>query len=114
MNLSSLIGDGVRDRLTIDTPEGVPLELTLAGVGSRFTSALIDYVFQTIILVALLLVLRFGVGIDRARADRRGVLGGGLLRRLLGLRRRLRVLNSGRTPGKAMNGLRSYASPGRR
>ena len=45
------------DRLTIDTPEGVPLELTLAGVGSRFTSALIDYVFQTIILVALLVLV---------------------------------------------------------
>ena len=28
------------DRLTIDTPEGVPLELTLAGVGSRCSAAL--------------------------------------------------------------------------
>ena len=34
------------DRLTIATPEGVDLELTLAGVGSRFTSALVDYLIQ--------------------------------------------------------------------
>ena len=51
------------DRLTIDTPEGVPLELTLAGVGSRFASALVDYVIQFLILAALavlLAVLGFG------------------------------------------------------
>ena len=47
MNVSSLIQMVFEDRLTIDTPEGVPLELTLAGVGSRFAAALIDYVFQS-------------------------------------------------------------------
>ena len=28
------------DRLTIDTPEGVPVELTLAGIGSRCAAQL--------------------------------------------------------------------------
>ena len=51
------------DRLTIATPEGVDLELTLAGVGSRFTSALLDYLIQLVILIALALVLGLGVGL---------------------------------------------------
>jgi hypothetical protein len=75
MNLSSLIGMVFEDRLTIDTPEGVPLELTLAGVGSRFTSALIDYLFQTIILVALCSCCDSASGSTRARAASPRLLG---------------------------------------
>jgi hypothetical protein len=48
------------DRLTIATPEGVDLELTLAGVGLRFTSALVDYLIQLLILVGLGIVLPSG------------------------------------------------------
>src|SRR6478735_1456586 len=101
------------DRLTIDTPEGVPLELTLAGVGSRFTAALIDYILQTIILVALLLVLRFGVGIDPGSsgiATAFWVVGFFVV--FWGYDVAFEVLNSGRTPGKAMNGLRVVRESG--
>jgi uncharacterized RDD family membrane protein YckC len=101
------------DRLTIDTPEGVPLELTLAGVGSRCSSALIDYIFQTIILVALALVLRYGAGVSPGASAVSGaffVVGFFLV--FWGYDVAFEVLNSGRTPGKAMNGLRVVRESG--
>src|SRR5262249_19717493 len=45
------------DRVTIATPEGVDLTLTLAGVGSRFASAVVDILIQTLIIVALTIVV---------------------------------------------------------
>ena len=101
------------DRLTIDTPEGVPLELTLAGLGSRFAAALIDYVFQLIILIALALVLGYGAGLSPATSALSGalwVLGFFLV--FWGYDVAFEVLNSGRTPGKAMNGLRVVRESG--
>lgn len=95
------------DRLTIATPEGVDLELTLAGVGSRFASALIDYLIQLAILIALGLVLGLGVGL---KANQSGyataiwVVLGFLL--FVGYDVAFEVLASGRTPGKRLNGLR--------
>ena len=86
------------DRLTIDTPEGVPLELTLAGLGSRFAAALIDYVFQLIILIALALVLGYGAGLSPATSALSGalwVLGFFLV--FWGYDVAFEVLNSGRT-----------------
>jgi uncharacterized RDD family membrane protein YckC len=101
------------DRLTIDTPEGVPLELTLAGVGSRCAAALIDYVFQTIILIALALVLGVGAGLGpggSALSTAGYILGFFLV--FWGYDVAFEVLNSGRTPGKAMNGLRVVRESG--
>ncbi len=40
------------DRLRIATPEGVDVELTLAGIGSRFIAALLDLLIQGSILLA--------------------------------------------------------------
>jgi len=42
------------DRLTIRTPEGVELNLTLAGVGSRFAAAVVDAIIETILLIAII------------------------------------------------------------
>ena len=101
------------DRLTLDTPEGVQLELTLAGVGSRFTAALIDYLIQGVILLALGLVLGFGVGLDPGA--------GGFAAAIFficffllftGYDVSFEVLNSGRTPGKRLNGLRVVRESG--
>jgi len=47
------------DRLTIATPEGVALELILAGLGSRFLARLLD----TLIQLGIILALAFGLGI---------------------------------------------------
>jgi uncharacterized RDD family membrane protein YckC len=101
------------DRLTIDTPEGVPLELTLAGVGSRFTSALVDYVFQAIILVALALVIIYGVGLaPRANAVAPALWTLGFFFVFWGYDVAFEVLNAGRTPGKALNGIRVVRESG--
>lgn len=91
------------DRLRIATPEGVDLELTLAGVGSRFSSALIDFILQMILLGALALVFviagQFGGWGDAVFA---------LLAFLLfaGYDVLFEVFASGRTPGKRLNGIR--------
>jgi uncharacterized RDD family membrane protein YckC len=44
------------DRLTITTPEGVELELQLAGLGSRFVAQLIDLVIKAIAIVLVIVV----------------------------------------------------------
>jgi uncharacterized RDD family membrane protein YckC len=45
------------DRVTIATPEGVELELVLAGLGSRFMAALLDVVIQLGAIFALAIVI---------------------------------------------------------
>ena len=45
------------DRVTLATPEGVALELILAGLGSRFLARLLDTVIQVVLIIAL------GVGV---------------------------------------------------
>ena len=101
------------DRLTIDTPEGVPLELTLAGVGSRFASALLDYILQFIILVALALVLSYGAGFSPGSSSLSAAFWVvGFFVVFWGYDVAFEVLNSGRTPGKAMNGLRVVLESG--
>jgi uncharacterized RDD family membrane protein YckC len=94
----------IDDRITIATPEGVDLELTLAGVGSRFVSALVDVMLQLVLLVGV-----SGVG---AAA---GAFGSGYGSVVVLLASFLvfaaydvlfEVFASGRTPGKRLNGLR--------
>jgi uncharacterized RDD family membrane protein YckC len=45
------------DRVTIATPEGIELELVLAGVGSRFAASLVDVAVQLGSIFALAVVL---------------------------------------------------------
>jgi uncharacterized RDD family membrane protein YckC len=103
------------DVMTIQTPEGVDLMLTLAGVGSRFASAIVDYLIQAALLVALALLLFGGVSLGG------GDSGAGLLVALyfivsflvfVGYDITFEVLNSGQTPGKRMNGLRVVRTEG--
>ena len=58
------------DRIRIATPEGVDVELVLGGVGSRFTSAFVDFMIQGLAVTVCVLVFVFGVG---------GGVGGGLI-----------------------------------
>jgi uncharacterized RDD family membrane protein YckC len=96
------------DAISMQTPEGVTIELTLAGVGSRFVAAIIDHALQLAIVIAILVsvgltqnVVAFAVGtvftfvtffaydiIFETRA-------------------------SGRTPGKRLTGLRVVKTDGR-
>jgi uncharacterized RDD family membrane protein YckC len=92
------------DRITIPTPEGVDLQLTLAGGGARFVSALVDVVIQIVLLVAVTGIAAamgaFGSGYGYAFAFVAGFLV------FAGYDVLFEVFNSGRTPGKRLNGLR--------
>ncbi|MGA7270749.1 MAG: RDD family protein [Acidimicrobiia bacterium] len=96
------------DRLTIDTPEGVSIEVTLAGLGSRLGAAAIDLAIQG----ALLLVASLALTLAGSRLS--GDLGvflfgiGTLVVTaiVLGYYIVFEALNGGRTPGKAAFGLR--------
>jgi uncharacterized RDD family membrane protein YckC len=94
----------IDDRITIATPEGVDLELTLAGVGSRFVSALVDFMLQIVLLVGV-------TGVGAAV----GAFGNGFGAVVVLLASFLvfaaydvlfEVFAAGRTPGKRLNGLR--------
>src|SRR5664279_761029 len=51
------MSSGVQETLRIATPEGVSLELPLAGVGSRFVALLVDTLLQNLAFTALVIVL---------------------------------------------------------
>ncbi len=103
------------DRISIATPEGVDLDLTLAGIGSRFVAALIDACFQGAVLAALAIL----AGVVSAGGDGFEELGGGLAAGIalallmvgfflvfVGYPVAFETWASGRTPGKRWTGLR--------
>lgn len=102
------------DRASIRTPEGVELDLTLAGLGSRFGAALLD----SLILGVLLILTLFGITSVVALAPEGSgplVLGVGALVTfvlLIGYFLAFELGNGGRTPGKAAFGLRVVAASG--
>ncbi len=96
------------DRITIPTPEGVHLELTLAGLGSRAICGGTDLLLKGLLVGVLMLVLVAALGLD-------GVL---VLVPAAGLAMLLydvgfETLAGGRTPGKRMGGLRVVRASGR-
>jgi uncharacterized RDD family membrane protein YckC len=89
------------DRIVIATPEGVDLELTLAGVGSRFAAALVDTIVQGLVMLGLAIVLLLGLGgLGRAIYYVAAFLV------WFGYHVLFEVLASGRTPGKRWTGIR--------
>lgn len=95
------------DRISIATPEGVDLELTLAGVGSRCVARLIDQVLQTSVIIAVLLLADLA---GRGGGGGAGVAAAGLVVVLFlvqfGYDVLFETLASGRSPGKRWTGLR--------
>lgn len=95
------------DRMRIDTPEGISIEVTLAGLGSRLGAALVDLLIQGALLLALTLALSLAGSVVS------GDLGvflmgiGTLLIAVivLGYYIVFESLNGGRTPGKAAMGI---------
>jgi uncharacterized RDD family membrane protein YckC len=94
------------DRISISTPEGLDIELNLAGLGSRIAASLVD----AIILGILLVLTAFGVfGLaDRFASPLLAIGIGWLVAMLLtiGYFIVFEVFNRGRTPGKAMFSIR--------
>ena len=66
------------DRLTITTPEGVELEIALAGLGSRFTARLLDNLIRAVMVFVFLVTvgLLFAPCIVRVDPNSNKVLGG--------------------------------------
>jgi uncharacterized RDD family membrane protein YckC len=97
------------DRMTIETPEGLTVTVPLAGVGSRFVAAGIDWTIQIILIVSALVVfVGFGVG---------GGAGAGLFAVsafvvFFVYDVAFEVLAGGRTPGKRWTGLRVVRTGG--
>ncbi|CAA9500969.1 MAG: hypothetical protein AVDCRST_MAG30-1906 [uncultured Solirubrobacteraceae bacterium] len=112
------------DRLTISTPEGVDLELTLAGIGSRFTASLIDHTIQfalvAVAIGALLGLSALDVGPSGVEADdgSSGALATAAVTLFgfavfWGYDVLFEVRGGGRTPGKRLTGLRVVRAGGR-
>src|SRR5260221_5935243 len=101
VNPSTFIGVRYEDVISIDTPEGVPLELTLAGVGSRFLAALVDSAIKAVTII--LIYVLAGV------ANSSVAVGVAILLIFLvffGYDVLFETKASGRTPGKRVTGLR--------
>lgn len=91
------------DRLTISTPEGVDLEMTLAGLGSRFIAAVIDAGIQFV--PSLIVIIWATAGTDgRPIAIALATLF--LFLVAFGYDVLFETLASGRTPGKRAGGIR--------
>lgn len=94
------------DRISISTPEGLELELNLAGLGSRIGAALLD----GLLLGILLLLAAFGVfGLIDRFPDPLLAIGLGwlvLMVLVIGYFVAFEALNDGRTPGKAAFSIR--------
>lgn len=93
------------DKVTIYTPEGVDLHLTLAGLGTRMSAALLDFLIKLVFFLALgFALVRSGVAI--------ALFVSGALLVELGYGAILETINSGRTPGKSVAGIRVLKSSG--
>jgi uncharacterized RDD family membrane protein YckC len=97
----------LEDRISIETPEGVGLDLTLAGLGSRFIAALLDTIIKLVVIVAILIGLSFAGNVGYA-LDAIAIF---LVQ--YGYDVLFEVLASGRTLGKRWCGLRVVTSDGR-
>lgn len=95
------------DRLTIETPEGVSIDVTLAGLGSRFGAAALDLLIQGVILLAMTLALSLAGSVVSGDLSV-FLLGVGTLAVavvVIGYYVVFEALNGGRTPGKAAFGI---------
>jgi uncharacterized RDD family membrane protein YckC len=84
------------DTTTISTPEGVELEVRLAGVGSRFSSGLLDYLIKLVAVGALALLASLLLGGLAAGI----VISLGTFAALVVYDIAYEVRNNGATPGK--------------
>ena len=111
------------DRLDIDTPEQIALELPLAGIGSRFLALTVDTLLQIAAVIAVVIVgaiIASGStvatpGLDRFFSQTIGAVVMVLLPFCLywGYFAFFEILWQGRTPGKRVAGIRVIHQSGR-
>jgi uncharacterized RDD family membrane protein YckC len=92
------------ERTRIATPEGVELELVLAGLASRFIAEIVDAAL--IVLAVLVLIAAAAIAGGTAGLVILSVAVGGLMLISVVYHVAFEVLAAGRTPGKRANGLR--------
>ena len=110
------------DRISIATPEGLDLDLTLAGLGSRFAAAVIDGLIQFALMAALwALSLVLGAGFGAAGGEEMAdgtvavlvaVVAVLVFLVLFGYHVAFETWASGRSPGKRWTGLRVVRTGG--
>jgi uncharacterized RDD family membrane protein YckC len=89
------------DNVTVQTPEGVDLSYTLAGLGSRFVGAILDTLIQGGIVFVFLLALGLASGDSESRATVAvAILAVVVFLVVFGYPVLFETLNSGRSPGK--------------
>jgi uncharacterized RDD family membrane protein YckC len=100
------------NRITVATPEGVTIELVLAGLGSRFIARLLDTIIQIVAILALAVI---GGAVNQGD-DTSGIMLAGFfvtsffLLFLYDIP--FEVMAGGRTPGKSAVGIRVVGSKG--
>ena len=98
----------IDDRFVAATPEGVSLEFVLAGLGSRFVAVFLDLIIQAVAIGIVVAVVLNTIGLSTSTRLYLSIgvisLSGFLL--ILGYFVLFESLNAGRSPGKAMTGLR--------
>jgi uncharacterized RDD family membrane protein YckC/uncharacterized membrane protein SpoIIM required for sporulation len=102
-----------RQRLQVETPEHVPLDLEIAGIGSRALAALID----TLVLLASTLAILIAIGLVAGFGTAFGSIGGALLLIVgfalwTGYFILFEGLRQGQTPGKRAVGIRVVSDTG--
>ena len=103
----------LEDRISIQTPEGVELELTLAGLGSRATATIIDGLIKGGILIAALIFSWLLSGLsENSAALATAFISLMAFALLIVYDITFEVLNSGKTPGKKAAGIRVVTSGG--
>lgn len=110
------------DAITVSTPEGVDLDLPLAGLGSRFTATLLDWILKGALIAALFLGLGAlagdtGAAEDTGGGDVSGAVAFSIVIAAIFLVTffydvLFEVLGRGRTPGKRLAGLRVVETGG--
>ena len=99
------------DRVSISTPEGVDVELTLAGIGSRFIAAVLDFMIQGTILLAAGILL--GVVGGNETAVGTALFAIVFFLDFFGYDVLFEVRSNGQTLGKGWAGLRVVRTDGR-
>ncbi|HEX3703547.1 MAG TPA: RDD family protein [Vicinamibacterales bacterium] len=103
------------ERLKIDTPEQITLELPIAGIGSRFVAVAVDTVLQALTLAtgmfALTLGARWTFGVLKLAGPAAAILFAFCV--YWGYFAGFEIAWSGQTPGKRMAGVRVIHESGR-
>lgn len=96
----------VDDRVVVATPEGVDVELVVAGLGSRFISSLVDTTLMVVVIIPFLLLAAAMGSAGVAVASL------ALLIVLFVVPTAFDALAGGRTPGRRLAGLRLVTDDG--